>query len=155
VLAAAGPLARDGRRLAWSGTGRAAYDAHWVPLRDELAGALPATLAATAGYGARLAQWYAALRAGLVDFFLRYGTGPAAVDLRTAPVGAGGAAELAAGGTAARAAADLGAACFAALRPVLATGAALRDEPRSPGGPRGTPDPGRRTGAGAFRVDPG
>ncbi|HEY3503213.1 MAG TPA: hypothetical protein VGN37_10590 [Actinocatenispora sp.] len=153
VLAAAGPLARDGDRLAWSGAGRAAYETCWGPLSGQVAEALPATLAATASYGAHLAQWYAALRAALVDFFLRYGTGPAAVGLRTAPIGAGGAGELAAGGTAARAAADLGAACFAALRPVLRAGAALRDDP--PARPRHAGPAPSGHGGTAYEVDPG
>lgn len=152
VLAAAAPLDRYADRLGWAGAGRAAFDGRWAVLSAHLSDGLPASLAAAARHGARLAHWYAGLRAALRDFFLRYGTGPAAVDLRTAPVGTGGAAELSASGTAAVAAADLGAACFAALRPVLADGGALRRG--VPGGSGGRDEPVARGGGRVLRVEP-
>jgi len=152
VLAVAEPVRTDDAGLQWSGAGRRAYRAAWAPVATALGTDLPAQLLATADYGDRLARWYAALRSALVRFFLRYGTGPAAVTLRTGPPGDATADELRYATGAATAAADLAAACYDALRPALTAGRRLRPGPAPTLPAARTPDHDTGTDSGAFHA---
>ncbi|BCJ32638.1 hypothetical protein Athai_01410 [Actinocatenispora thailandica] len=157
VLAAAEPVLADGDDLRWSGAGQRAYQTVWASVSAALGAELPAQLLDTAEHGARLARWYGELRAALVSFFLRYGNSPAAVTLRGGPAATepGSADELDRAPAGAAAAADLAAACFAALRPVLAAGRELHPATTSarPALPTArTPDHDTGTDSGAFHA---
>ncbi len=161
-LTAQGTAVRlTGERMAWTGPGADTFRQQLAAVAGQLSGpdvSMMDTVAGTARHGMRLARWWSALRAALVEFFVRHATTTAAATVQAARFDTSDPDELRRFAMMARAAADLAAGCFAALRPVLAQGDELCGDGGVPGVPLPDPLPlappgaSAGTGAGGFEV---